>query len=161
DLTASEAIRFQGTSFSGPGRVSADYELAVWSLSMRSGYMFAQAIALEGITGASFVSREMELESGVRSERDSDIFIGPLIGIAASVRASSWLSFEARTTQMLATAPPMSLGTTEIGAEMIPSPNLAVFAGWRWWEYEEEGLNINSDIELQMSGPTLGLRVRF
>ena len=52
------------------------------------------------------------------------------------------------------------MNTSEVGADVHLTPTFSVFGGWRWWDYEEivEG---ESDLDVDLSGPSFGLLFRF
>lgn len=48
----------------------------------------------------------------------------------------------------------------ESGARLHMTSNLSFFGGWREWEYDENVRN-ESDLDLELSGPTFGVLLRF
>ncbi|MDH5526312.1 MAG: hypothetical protein OEY97_03265 [Nitrospirota bacterium] len=41
------------------------------------------------------------------------------------------------------------------------TPNAEAFAGWRWWSYSYLHSDFLSELDTQISGPTLGLNIRY
>ena len=161
-LAAGESVRVGDTFVSGPGRIGAEIDFYTGSVVERGGFWIHRIVAIEGIVGLGVTYVDFDLTRSGAGGGNDTWSVGPLGGAQLTVRPLDWLSFYARGTYYGGLADSsadfVELGTGELGFELMPLPGLSIFAGWHWEDYDEERRR-ESDLELELSGPVVGLHL--
>ncbi|MBK7642319.1 MAG: hypothetical protein IPJ19_04610 [Planctomycetes bacterium] len=161
-LGAGDTLRFKQTDFTGPGPLDVDFELDVFSLLYRGGMPLGSNFEGAVLVGGSGFSRYLHLDGVGANVSDSDFFLLPAAGAELEWQAMDGVSLYSRylidcdTDNHLAPV----LRMFEAGLRVQPHANLALFAGWRDWRYDEQRPS-ESDLVFEIEGAVLGFELLF
>ena len=156
---AGQLLSLNGTTFFGPTDVAADFALYSWTVAARGGVRIREILSLEGLGGLGIQS--YDLESGGGTVHDSKVSGGPLIGGRATLHLIPWVDIYTQTHATFGVGYEAgTLASYEAGATISPLPGLALLAGWRWWNFDEDR-DGEGDVEIKLSGPMVGAVVTF
>lgn len=158
NLSSGRSINFDHVEFPGPSRVAGDADLITASASVRGGMMILEQLRLEGILGVGLSHMDLELESGATRERDINTAVGPLFGARFTWQPLTAAGLYAQGT-VLAGVEHTSVAVGEVGIVLTPIRPVSIVGGWRWLGYRED--RSRSDVDLDLSGPIVGLQVTF
>ncbi len=158
-------LAFEGQQFNGPATISSEYALSSSTVAARIGKRFRGVYTVEGLLGLGVYVLDLTVASGGVAAHDRPSTVGGFVGVQLGASPTSWLTFYGRAgTTGGFSSYSRSLGTVELGATLRPysNPRLALFGGWRYWDYDEErdGPSV-ADIYLTLSGPTAGIQLSF
>jgi hypothetical protein len=161
-LPVGENVNFDGVQFNGPTRVTQDYDLLVGTMNLRGGFGLRDLVFIEGLVGVGATRLDLTLESPLQRESDRSVSLGPGAGLRGTVAPLSWLEAYVQIHGLIGfgEGEVRTLETVEAALRIAPTSYIAIFAGWRWWDYEQERSG-ESDLELKLSGPLLGLQFTF
>lgn len=161
-LAGNEFVQLGGTQFLGPATVDLDWTLLAGSIALRGGARVEDVLVVEGIGGLGLTRLHLEAEDGALSASETFSSVGPILGLQAGVEPLPWLGAFVRSTWTGGFVPDeASLGVTDLALTLKPAKRVVAFGGWRWWDYGAEGNSGDSDVELKLSGPMLGIELRF
>jgi len=144
----------------GPQRVKLNAENLRGHIAARGGVRFYDVVSLEGVTGLGVDSTEVRLRGGGVDTTEEEILAGFLLGARATVRPiplfDLYVQYLANFTELWEV-----IQDTEVGVDLNLTRNLSVFAGYRWWKYEDESFGSDSDWEIDIRGPTAGASLKF
>ena len=160
DLAFGELVSFDDVDFRGPAHLRYIYELSVFSAAFRGGGRIPGVLDIEGFLGAGWTSLDLVAKSPYARAHDVVHDVGFLFGVKLTGHPFRWLDLYARGSELIAEGQD-GLGDAELGFALKPVGGLSLFAGWRWWDYDEEVPADESDIELDISGPTCGVELLF
>lgn len=161
-LGAGESQRFKGVDFPGPDTLALDFELHAFNAWFALGDSIAPNVRGAALVGISAFERDLAIEGASAHVSDADIFVLPLVGAELEWEPVEHLSAYAR--YLLACdeeddlAPVLRMFETGLRARL--HRNLALFAGWRDWRYDEER-TFESDVDLNLEGGVLGVELCF
>ncbi|MGH7149695.1 MAG: hypothetical protein ACREIU_03295 [Planctomycetota bacterium] len=161
-LDLDDQIRLDGTIFSGPGDLRADSDFYSGSLALRGGARLAPQVAIEGLGGIAWYRLDLEVRSG--GIREGDVFdsAGPMLGVQFTYEPLPALALQARgTTGVGLGADSAGVLTGELGLALEAARGVRILGAWRWWSYDVIPEGVDSEIQLRLSGPAVGLEVRF
>ncbi len=145
--------------FPGPTTVRTEATNVRAHVAARGGVRLWDVLSLEAILGIGLNDTEVRLQSVGLDSREENLRAGLLWGARGTVRPIALIDLYIQYTQnFMADAFAEDL---QVGAELNLTRNIAVFGGYRWWEYEEESFGSGSDIDLDIRGPTTGLSLKF
>jgi hypothetical protein len=160
-LSGGEFIDFDGTTFNGPTVVNGDFDLFVFTATARKPVPIGKKVRTDVLVGLSLEYLDLELSSNGLRARDTSFSVGPLF--AGRLGYWPWEElgayFELHTTLGWGSGAMVMFGGADVGITAQATDQLSVFAGWRWWEYDEE--RDRSEIHLKLSGPFLGVQFDF
>lgn len=163
-LAQNEFMEFSGALFNGPGIVTADYSLQIFSLSGRFpiGTDFP-GLTLEPIVGLSGERFVIELESAGVVERDQSIGFGPRIGIYGTLDLVYGFELfgQATSTAGWGDGAWRTIAVLEAGIAVRPIPHFVLIGGWRSLSYREERGASEAEIDLRFAGPIATLALEF
>ena len=151
----------------GPARVKLNADNLRASLAARGGVRFFDVLSLEAILGLRIDKTEVRLRGNGLSGTDEDVRAGLLVGARATVRPIPHFDLYVQYTESLldhyAGFGGLGVTTSELqaGIDLNLTRNIAIFAGYRWWTYEEESLASGSDWDIDIRGPTAGASLKF
>lgn len=149
-----------GVVIPGPARVKLNAQNLRGSLAARGGVRFYDVLSLEAITGLGVDSTEVRIrEDGGVEGSDEELRAGFLLGGRATVRPIALFDLYAQYAVNFMESWAIT-EDTQVGVELNVLRNLSLFAGYRWWEYEET-VSSESDWELRIRGPTAGASLNF
>lgn len=156
-------VEYGDATIAGPATVEHEYTLTVASAAGRAGWLFGDRFALEGLLGLGLTSLDMEVSSGSTSDDDSTTGLGALIGMQLAFYLRPDVAIEARFSSLANTNSDEAtvLDAYETVVKYRAASDVDLFAGWRWWDLEQERSDGDSDVFLKISGPTLGVQLRF
>lgn len=166
NLSASQFVDYDGREFPGPQRLRYDLTLHLGSASARAGIRIIDMFALEALAGVSLSALDLEIRGSGISERDVGVGIGPKGGVRFTFTPHPVIDvygqWELHLLEVIGSdgRNEVFLRGWEAGARLHMTSNLSLFGGWREWEYDESVRN-ESDIDLELNGPTFGVLVRF
>ena len=145
--------------FPGPTTVRTEATNVRAHVAARGGVRLWDVLSLEAILGIGLNDTEVRLQNVGLDSREENLRAGLLWGARGTVRPIALIDLYIQYTQnFMADAFAEDL---QVGAELNLTRNIAVFGGYRWWEYEEESFGSGSDIDLDIRGPTTGLSLKF
>jgi hypothetical protein len=159
-IAGTEFIRFDGTDFSGPATVTGDWGLILGAVSARAGWEIRKA-RIQGFVGLGLAHLDMEMSVPGNRAHDTSTSLGPYFGARAEYDALRWLSIYGQVSGMLGwgNGGPVDLAGFDIGVLGRPADRVGIFAAYRFWGYRED--RSPSAIDLEMSGPVLGIQLDF
>lgn len=162
DLDASDVINLDSQDFLGPGRLKIDYDLRLWTFTFRAGGWVQGLMGFEGIVGVSVTDLEMDLEMGSLQESDGDRGVGPLLGARVTYRPVPFLDIYGQfvETAFVGKEVAGSYTNPQFGVVIEPVPGLGIVGGWRFLVYRSDRSG-DSDYRIDLSGPHLGVHLRF
>jgi hypothetical protein len=161
-IDAGDEIRLGNATIVGPARVKADSDLFAGSLAFRGGARVAPDVVLEGLAGLAWYRLDLEVSSGGISDSERFDSIGPLLGAQVTYEPLDRIALHARGTVVGGVGPDAAEATNgEAGVAFRFTRGARIFGGWRWRNLKIEGKGSDSDVRLELSGPTVGLEVRF
>jgi hypothetical protein len=161
DLDLDDEIEIGGTTFTGPGDLEADSDVTFTTLSFRGGRRGPQ-VALEGLGGIAWHRVDLEVHSGGVREREVFDSVGPMLGAQITYEPLEPLALHARGTSAVSLGQGIATVLTgELGLALAATRRVRFFGAWRWWGYEFDPEGGDSDVRLKLSGPAVGLEVRF
>lgn len=144
----------------GPARVKLTAKNLRGSLAARGGVRFYDVLSLEGITGLALDSTRVRARNAEAQATDEQFTPGFLLGGRATVRPIALFDLYAQYTVSF-TDEWKVIDDTEVGVEVNLVRNFSVYAGYRWWSYEEEDFDFESDWDIDIRGPTAGASLKF
>jgi len=151
----------------GPATVKLNADNLRASLAARGGVRFFDVLSLEAILGLRIDKTEVRLRGNGLSGTDEDVRAGLLLGARATVRPIPQFDLYVQYTESLmdhfAGFGGLGITTSELqaGIDLNLTRNIAIFAGYRWWTYEEQSLASGSDWDIDIRGPTAGASLKF
>jgi hypothetical protein len=161
-LDAADTIDIDGETITGPGTAHHDFHSYWATVSLRTGYRIAGIVRLEGIAGGGTHHASLDTTLGGAALHESINGLGPLLGGRATVEIQPWLAAYGQASVLFgfSSAGSWDMEFYELGVQLAPIRNAAVFAGWRRSNFEHEA-NAGSDIAFDLAGPVIGLELRF
>ncbi|HKB17061.1 MAG TPA: hypothetical protein VKF62_13425, partial [Planctomycetota bacterium] len=162
DLGLGDEVEIGGTTFTGPGDLRVDSDLWFTTLALRGGGRPVPEVALEGLGGIAWHRAELEVHSG--GERESEVLdsVGPMLGAQITYEPFAPLALHARGTTAVSLGQGIAAVLTgELGLALAATRRVRIFGAWRWWAYEFDAEGVESNVILRLSGPAVGLEVRF
>ncbi|HEU4339182.1 MAG TPA: hypothetical protein VFS19_03865 [Planctomycetota bacterium] len=162
DVPAGENPEFDGTTFPGPTRLRSELSLIKSTAVMRGGLHLGWNLWLEARLGAGAVYRSMEISSESRKEHDSRWSGGMEIGAGVHWYPLSWggVFAEFSGCETSGSGTELSTDVSDIGVIVSPRRGVEFTGSWRRWTYLESP-TFGSDIEYELKGPMLGLKLVF
>jgi len=155
-----EVILFADQTF-GPGTVRSDFDLWLFSATVRPEWKTSGEVHVEGIFGLGVQYLDLTLTSGTQVGQDTTTSVGPLAGGRFTWQPAERFGLYAQPYFVLGLREGefTTLAAVDLGARFCPARHGEIFAGWRYWDYEEE--RAFSDTNLVLSGPFFGLAFDF
>jgi hypothetical protein len=157
-LFSGQTLELESVVYTGPGTVDAEYGLLLGSVSWRGGLHFPGGTRFESILGLGFSALEIELSDGTQRDQDSFFEVGPIMGLALGQEVER-LTLEC-SLEIQFGIPDEGTGVTvtvfELGGDYAISKPIRLGVAWRWIDYETEQ-SVDSNVELELSGPVLTL----
>ncbi len=165
DIAAGEFAEINFVDIPGPARVKLNSENVRAHLAARAGLRFYDVLSVEAILGFGLNHTDVRARSGNIDATEDVTRPGFLYGGRVSLRPIPLFDLYGQFARIDYLDNPFDVETqtTEIqaGIEINLTRHVAPFAGYRWWEYEQESFLSGSDLDLDIEGPTAGLSLRF
>lgn len=149
-----------GLVIPGPARIKVSAKNIRTNIAARGGVRFFDVFSLEAILGLGLNSTEVRIQSGGIDSQEEDLHVGFLFGVRSTVRPIPLFDLYAEYLVTLA-----SMDTTildrQIGIDLNVTRNVALFVGYRWWDYRKNQFDNSSDVDIEFRGPTAGLNLKF
>ena len=161
DLEFGERIRLEDSAINGPALVDGELDLAYYSVAIGGGRNFGrEGFRTETYFGISQTRFDLELESADRRLQAEDDTVEFYMQWAAIAPINESLDFGF--SWALSVGREFS-GISEIDLflEYGLAEHLAVTGGYRWFEYQYDSDDYDSNLEVDFRGPFLGIRVPF
>jgi hypothetical protein len=161
DVGGNDTVRFEDLDFNGPDRLRLNYDMISSSIGGRGGVLLVEQLRLEGMLGLGVNYMDLKLSSPAgKEDRDSTSSLGPQQGLRAAWRPVRFFSAYAQGSSFTGLGFEtggdfVSILSGELGLALNPVRHLGIFWAWRWQRYVQE--RKGSDVELDFSGPVLGL----
>lgn len=157
-----ERIEFGELDETGPGTAAVDAELAFASLCFRGDFRLHPRVDLQALGGLAWQRVDTTVRVGAATGHDRDTSLGFKFGGRVAFHAMEDLDLRLGLGQVIALrdSDAVSLRDVQLDAQVQATKNLSLFGGWRWLGYAQERHD-ESDLELDFSGPTFGLQLRF
>ncbi|HKK53795.1 MAG TPA: hypothetical protein VKA74_19525 [Myxococcota bacterium] len=166
NLSASQFVDFDGRDFIGPQRTRSDLTLHVASTSVRGGLRLIDLFALEVLAGVSLSALDLEIRGAGTRSQDLGFGLGPMVGARFTFTphpvVDLYGQWQLHLLEVIGSdgRDGLLLRSREAGVRLHLTRHLSLFGGWREWDYDENVEN-ESDIDLDLSGPTFGSLLRF
>ncbi|HET6202244.1 MAG TPA: hypothetical protein VFI25_05510 [Planctomycetota bacterium] len=162
DLGLGDRIEIGGTDFFGPANVRADSDFFTGSLAVRGGAQLAPEFAIEGLGGIAWYRLDLRVSGAGTREAETFDSVGPLLGAQFTYEPLRPIALHARGTAGLGLGSDVAeVLAGELGLAVPAARRARIFGGWRWWSYELNAGGGDSDVRLDLSGPTIGVELRF
>lgn len=169
DVPPGYSVDFGGLNTTGPDRVVTKVDLREWYALLATssfGPGTSPGLAMRTLLGFSWMEMDAtvrEVSTGTRGSRDDgsgQLMLGFEMGLIPSTGP---VGLRARMLGGLGGHSDLItlFGASDVRAVANITPSAEAFAGWRWWNYIYEHANLSSDLGVRLSGPTLGLNLRF
>jgi hypothetical protein len=159
-LSSGSRLEVGGETFDGPARVALEAELRVGEVTLgremaKAGSRVSVFCGLQSLD-VSLQARTAAQESSDRRSSRSLVF-----GADVAVALKAWLSFDARLdTSFSISGDEMGAAHFDIGLGATPLEHLRLFAGWSHRSVYQV-IDGRSDLDLEFSGPALGVAVEL
>ncbi len=132
----------------------------------RTGFSIADLFRLEAIGGVEILRIETALSGAGLQTTDRRTFGGVLGGVRAGLQPHEMIEFYGLGSIGLLVSGKgdganLRVTKLELGALIMPVDYLGLFAGYRWSDYWQDRDHEESDVDLELYGPVLGLELRF
>ena len=158
-VAAGEVVEI-GLQIPGPARVKVSAESLRAHFAARGGVRFFDVLSLEGILGVGLDNTEVRIQGGGIDSREDSLAAVFLTGVRSTLRLIPL--FDLYVEYLVSYA---SLDTEmedlQVGVDLNVTRNVSLFAGYRWWDYEKNNFDQDSDVEIDFRGPTAGLSLKF
>ncbi|MEM7205667.1 MAG: hypothetical protein AAF628_35770 [Planctomycetota bacterium] len=158
-INTNQFLAFETGTVTGNETIRYDYDVQRISAIFRGGRRLNEWASLEYLLGGRMVSLEMEARAlGAVFELNDD-YLGIVVGGRASLHVVNRLS--------LYFQPSLTIDDDHEMLEIDLMSQTELFwgtkllAGWRWWQLDHDRASPNSDIAIELSGPTIGFEVVF
>jgi hypothetical protein len=161
NLSGSEMISFDGVSLFGPTSVDVDFDVTFATAAARFRWPVVPTVSIDGLLGVGLDRLDIKLRDNGQSVRDTTTTMGPLVGARVNWQPIDLLGAYGKVfgyVGVVGDEVVSHLGA-EVALTVSPFRQIEIFGGWRVWSYEED--RAGSDVELEMSGPIVGLQVEF
>ena len=160
-IGANEVVNFGDISLFGPGEVNVDWDIYTVSALASIRGKLTPELRLDGLFGLAGTHATTEVARGTTSSRDSTFSFGPQIGARLNWQPHHVVGLygQMNATWGFGSGGAVTLAGAELAATARVSRVAVIFAGWRWWSYDED--RGGSDLDLGMSGPLLGIGFDF
>ena len=158
-------IKFGGETFSGPRQLTHDFKLNWYELHYRwRKFLTEGAFGIEGLAGVALPRLDFRVSSSTQQASESFGAPGLSLGAGAIWRFRPATSVQGRLVYYTGSSDDINRATrAELYLVQGLGRNVAVRAGYVDWSLHvnrQDRAN-NSDINLQLSGPSIGLDVLF
>ncbi len=140
-----------------PGPFS--FSLTTGSGLLRGGVALTSHINIEAIGGVGVHVREIEGRVLGQTEHHYESDVGSVIGIQLGVAPGTRMGGYGRWTATYGIDG--TLTSVEAGGTWNLTPHIALFGGWRYWEYREMNVLNTPPINFKLSGPLVGMWLTF
>ena len=162
-LGPTESIRFDGEVVDGPAGLRSDFELCSGHVGARGGLEIAEQLRLEILLTGSAGSLDLLIQEAGTRLHERLLAGGPGIGVRGEWHPREEFNVYVQAMEHFLLlgrqSDTASLGTIDVGVGIRPIEHVRLFGGWRWLNYENE--KNSSDIELELSGPVVGVQLEF
>jgi hypothetical protein len=163
-LDAGEHIHLENFTFDGPDLVDGELELTYYSIAIGGGrnygYSGSEGPRTETYLGISQTSFDLEMESGNRrlqADEDTIEFYAQWLAIAP-INDSLDFGFS----WALSLGRDFSgISEIELMLEYDAAEHLSITGGYRWFEYNYDSDESDSNIQVDFRGPFIGIRIPF
>lgn len=163
-LEDDELIRIDGTSFTGPDRVDGDIDLAYYSVafggSNKARNNTAGGVRTESYFGIAQTRFDLDIENDTRRLELDDDTVELYLQYAAFAAISEKVDFGFSWALTLGRN---FSGISEIDLllEFEAAEHILITGGYRWFDYQFDSNDEDSNLEVDFHGPFLGIRVPF
>ena len=165
-LSGGSPILLGGAAFNPPASVGYEFGLTHLQGAWRARGFFGESRTFGGelLFGFGFDQLSLDATSGALRASEDISRGGLVLGVGALWRPRPGTSLQARWTLFEGTSdfedthPSQRI---ELAAVQALGQNMALRAGWSWWQYRTGRGRERSAIDLRVSGPALGLDLLF
>jgi len=164
EMVPGELILFDGATFNGPGRLHSAFEMFHAMAGVRAGLWLKETVGLEAIGGLSLLRLDLEIKSAALSEERETTLLGFTLGLQLNLRPIEELTLYGRAMAMDGFESDFDqlLETVEAGASLALAKGTFVFAGFRYWNYDEDYFeDEEADLDFKLTGPVFGIGFGF
>lgn len=161
--------------FIGPTSLDVDARLTRARALVTGGIQLTEFLGVGGLAGVSVDSLRLEVDGPTASDRTHLQSLGLVLGVRLAIDPTEWLRVYGQSSYTVGVGDQLTTEIVdhEVGLSISPQENVAIFGGYRWWTYEAEpdfssgqflliGLgNLREDIDVELSGPMIGVEFRF
>lgn len=156
-----DQISLGGPTFNG--NVDVEFSLLTAAVDVRAQNRFANGLGVDAFVGVGYADLDIELSQGGVSDQEDVTTFGPLVGAGVSYAPIERLRVygEGRLSYGFGSSTEgVDVRAWEAGLAVELLPHAVLAGGWRQVLYEAEFDDLfASDIELDLSGPFVALRV--
>lgn len=153
-----EPIQFNSTTFFGPQTIEQRFDFLFASLAARfRAFPGGGPVGLEWLIGGGYSTLDLRLE-GNQQVKDDLSSVGFTAGLGILWRAGKRTTLQARLTALATLDEPSQVSAIELVVTQALARHVKFRGGYARWEIEADS---GSDIEVEFSGPVLGLELDF
>jgi hypothetical protein len=157
-LGSNQFFSFGNLEIDGPAKVDVDFKLQRAVVAARGGFRVEPTRPSSANRSFAATESKMELRAAGVDENFRTSGIGGLLGAEISLRlVDSWTMYARADFSTVGSDADMT--TFEIGMRALLRPHVGVFAGWTPWEFVDE--EFESELDVKLSGPIVGLQFAF
>ncbi len=112
---------------------------------------------MEGLLGGGYSALDLRLE-GSQQVKDKLSSVGLTAGVGVLWRAGTHTTLHARLTSLTTFDEPSQISAIDLAVTQALARHLKIRGGYARWEIQADS---GSDIEIEVSGPILGLELDF
>lgn len=160
---AGTRVTWDGVDFVGPQAIELDWTLAAVDAVLRYALSSSDRGGFDLLAGLGASHLDLEVSAPGQDADDRTFALGPLLGARAWVAPAEPLKLYLEATFGAGFGDDALIERTafEAGLEGRLARHVGLVGGWRAWTYDEERDDLSSDVELELSGPFVGLSIRF
>jgi len=169
-LGAGESIDFGGSSFAGPSELALSFDLTRVRANARAVMPIGDGVSIQLLGGLEYSAMAVSVDNSPylppAAGKDSLSSFGPAFGVGLAWSPARWIELSGEAAYSFGfsdNADIVELGVCDAGASLWPRERVALFLGWRWSRYRAEALDdaLSSDVDLDLAGPVIALRLGF
>ncbi len=158
-IAAGEVVKL-GAEIFGPARIKVSAENLRAHVAARGGVRFFDVFSLEGIIGVGLDDTDVRIQGGGVDSREESLAAVFLTGVRSTLRPIPLFDLYAEFLVSYATLD-TEITDLQVGIDLNLTRNVSLFAGYRWWDYEKNNFDLDSDVDIDFRGPTAGLSLKF
>lgn len=152
-------IQFNGATFSAPQTIAQRFDFFFASLAARWRFFFGDnPVGVEVLTGGGYSALDLKLDSGSQQVKDELSSVGVTAGFGILWRAGARTTLQARLTSLVTFDEPSQVSAVELVVTQALGRHVKFRGGYSRFQIEADS---GSDIEVEFSGPLVGLELDF
>ena len=163
-LRGVDYVSLGSTRINGPATLSSEFELRQLEIAYRfRGIDPGSGIGIDLLAGPAVYELDVAVRSGGLAASETLTSVGPQLGIGALWRIRRGTSVHLRGSYFYSADDAGVTRATRIDAYLSQAlaRNIALRGGYAWWNADSDRGGATSPVNVEFSGPVLGLEVLF